>query len=78
MNKMKWMHLAEVIDAYRLVPRLFMLGYGFLVWDTHMWYTALEAPTTQQVSYADAIYVGAAMLTGWYYQTGRKWEKKDG
>ena len=78
MNKLFWLHLAEVVDAWRVVPRLFMLGYAALVLDTHLWYTALEIPTTAQVSYADAIYVGAAMLTGWYYQTGRKWERKDG
>jgi hypothetical protein len=44
----KWSNaIAETVDAWRLVPRLMVVAYGFLTWKTWEWYTGLEAIVTK-------------------------------
>jgi len=43
-NQIRKMHLmvAEWIDAWRLVPRALVAGYGYLVYDIVQWYQSLH------------------------------------
>lgn len=34
--------LAELIDAFRIVPRLFLIMYGILVYNLYTWFISLE------------------------------------
>lgn len=67
--------VAEVMDAWRIYPRLLLSGYGYMCWHLTMWYEALPVPTTEQSGFAGAIIGLAVPLTGWYMSTGRRWDK---
>lgn len=69
-----WIGCAEIVDAWRLFPRLFVGGYGWLAWDMHEWITRLPDISTQQAAYSTAIIGLCVPLVGWYMQTGRKWQ----
>lgn len=73
MMRLDHLELAEVIDAYRILPRIFMLGYGALLWITTFWFMGLEAPTTTQTTFVSILWGACAVITGWYFSTGRKW-----
>lgn len=64
---------AEVTDAWRVVPRLLLGGYAYLVWYFSMWYHLLPDPTDNQKWFIGAIWAAAAGLTKWYFDSGRKW-----
>lgn len=34
--------LAELIDSWRIIPRIILAGYGFLLYKASMWYMSLE------------------------------------
>jgi hypothetical protein len=65
---------AELIDAYRVVPRLFMLLFILLGWDA---YTVAQA---EQTEYARDIFLAVLAATtgatGFYLSSGRKWSDK--
>ena len=69
---------AEVVDAWRVIPRGIILGYGWLVWNNVQWFQGLEDPSTAQMAFAQVIWGAAALLTGWYFNTGRKWGDTNG
>ena len=69
-----WLDVAEVLDAYRIFPRLFCLGYGAMVWKIVVWFIGLDAPTTEQTTFVTAITIMSGPILNWYMQTGRKWQ----
>lgn len=73
--KIRLLSAAEVADAWRIFPRIFLFAYGFFCYDLSRWYMALKAPTTEQTAFATAIIGLAVPLTGWYMGTGRTWTK---
>lgn len=42
-TKEKWLNVAEVFDAYRTVPRLFLIMYGVLVYKLYDWFISMQA-----------------------------------
>lgn len=64
---------AEVIDAWRIIPRIILLFYGLMVWDVVTWYMALATPTTTQMGLVTTIVGTAALVIGLYNNSGRKW-----
>lgn len=64
---------AEIIDAYRIVPRLSMVAFWLFVTRTAEWFFALPEPTTQQAAFATAVVSSIIPYVGWYQSTGRKW-----
>lgn len=40
--KEKALDLAEIVDAWRIVPRLLVALYGFMVYSLYQWYRSLE------------------------------------
>jgi hypothetical protein len=73
--KKTWLDAAELFDAWRAVPRIVLLGYGWLVWDMWQWVKHLPDLTTQQTAFVTVITGLAVPLTGWYMNTGRRWGK---
>lgn len=65
--------LAEIIDAYRLFPRLFMLSYIVMLSDVTAWFTRLETPSSTQQLFINVMWGAATVITGFYVATGRKW-----
>lgn len=72
--KIRLLDLAEVGDAWRLVPRTVLACYGTLCWFVFDWYSALKVPTTEQTAFATSVIGLAVPLTAFYMQTGRKWQ----
>lgn len=73
MDKKGQMRLAEVIDAWRIVPRVMVIAYGFICWQTFQWFTGLPDPTVAQTTFATGIWGAAAAWFGFYVNSGRKW-----
>ena len=70
--KARLLDAAEVIDAYRVFPRLFC---GVLLWvivDMHIWYTNLPAAPFPQW-YVGIGWGAIAAVTKFYVDSGRKW-----
>ena len=72
--KIRLLDLAEVADAWRLFPRFLLLGYAWLCYDLSRWFMSLKTPQSEQMAFVTAIVGLAVPLTGWYMQTGRKWQ----
>jgi hypothetical protein len=70
---MRSLKYAEILDAYRVVPRVLLLGFGYLVWFVVAWFTELHDPTTQQTAFVSAVVGITAPITAFYFNTGRKW-----
>jgi len=82
-NKEKWLNVAELFDAFRLVPRLvlaaILLFAGWYIFDITQWYMNLPAEErTGMVSgfvgiSVPAVFGLAGKVADWYLKTGRKW-----
>jgi phosphate/sulfate permease len=72
--KIRLLDLAEITDAWRLVPRMVLAAYGAMCWQLTAWYMALKAPTTEQMAFVSLIVGLAVPLTNFYMSTGRKWQ----
>jgi hypothetical protein len=44
-----------------------------MLWHSQEWFFSLTDPAMTQSSYVSVIWGAGAMLTGWYFNTGRKW-----
>lgn len=64
---------AEVMDAYRVFPRFFVVYFMWEAAITSIWFRSLEAPTPEQVAYVSALWVASAGVTKFYVESGRKW-----
>lgn len=72
---MDWMRIAEIVDAFRIVPRSMVLCYGIACWQVGQWFMALPDPSTSQVAFVDALALVAGYVFGLYVQSGRNWDK---
>lgn len=83
MQKSKWLDIAEILDALRVVPRAILVTViiftGWYIVFITLWYFNLPVEERQ---YADAGFLSITIpgifgLTGkicqWYLQTGKKW-----
>ena len=73
LEKQERMRVVELIDAWRVVPRVMVLAYGFVCWQTFAWFTGLPDPSTAQTTFATGIWGAAAAWFGFYVNSGRKW-----
>ena len=75
--------MAEAVDAWRIIPRLLVGGYAYLIFKTVDWYMNLhpyllgdhvvEAPTTQHAALVTAVVGVGAAVFGLYTNSGKKW-----
>jgi len=80
-NKQKYLDIAEIVDAWRVIPRLMLAGYfwfytWYIVHVTH-WYFELPAtgiPDTAFVTGTITALGGmGTFFMNAYLQSGRKW-----
>lgn len=69
----KAMYYAELVDAWRLVPRSILIAYGMMVYWVVSWFLAMPNPTTQQAALVTTVTGTVAAVIGLYQHTGRKW-----
>lgn len=72
--RIRALDLAEVIDAHRVFPKIFVFGYGVLCWHVALWFMKLEHPITEQSAFVTIVVSVFAPLFNWYSQGGRKWQ----
>lgn len=75
-SKQMLLNLAEIIDAYRVVPRAMLLAYGYVAWDILAWIQGVPVVTTQHAAILASVLGLAAPLAGFYQSTGRPWNLK--
>lgn len=57
----RWMQIMEYIRRWKPIPRLFIIVYMYLVFETVTWYMTLTEPTAEQTAFISAVIgVGAA------------------
>ncbi len=69
----KPIYYAELIDAWRVVPRIILGAYGYMVYWVVDWFLAMPTPTTQQAALVTTVTGTVAAVIGLYQHTGRKW-----
>lgn len=69
-SKQWWLDTAEVIDAWRVFPRSFMVIYILILWDVHCWY---KVNAVYPDVYVNVVWGAVGVMTGFYIQSGRKW-----
>ena len=82
MNKEKWLQWAEIIDAFRIIPRLMLLGFFiFYVWYIILvtnWFFSIDDQTIASTTFVTSTISAIGVMFTWfggnvYMQTGRKW-----
>lgn len=88
MNKKLWLERAEVLDAYRIIPRIILAatftGYTIFAVDTYAWVRDIYAATgdipTSVAAYAggtlSALSGVLTLVINKYFEGGRKWTSK--
>lgn len=71
--KIRALDVAEVVDAHRVFPKLFVFGYGLLCWKVALWFMVLDKPNTEQSAFVTIVVSVFAPLFNWYAQGGRTW-----
>ena len=63
--------IPETINAYRVVPRVLIGLYGYVFYQTVVWFMALEAPNMAQSGFVSVIVGAGAAWFGLYVNSGR-------
>lgn len=64
---------AEIIDAYRVVPRTVLFFYGMMLAQVTHWFIKLGAPTAEQLGAFTTVWGASAAIFNFYAKTGRAW-----
>lgn len=64
---------AEIVDAWRVVPRAVLFFYGVFTWNVYLWIKTLESPTVEQTGILYAVIGVAGMIFNFYAKSGRAW-----
>lgn len=88
LTKQKWVHIAEVIDSLRIIPRLFLLAcFIWTVGITHMllhWYMTLSKDERgyEASGFASVVFLAVfgfmKLVYGEYARTSRDWNAQPG
>lgn len=73
MDRERWLRIAEIIDAFRVFPRLFITAYIIFFLYSGFWFMDLEFPNAEQAAFISVIVGAGAGWFGLYTRTGRKW-----
>lgn len=73
----RFIYISEVIDSYRIFPRLFLTLYMYLSWHVVDWFTALENPTMEQSGLVSILIGSAAAWFGLYVNKGINSKEKE-
>ena len=67
----KWIWLSNMIDAWRIFPRLFLTVYIFLLYYATMWFMDLPDPSLEQSGLISVIVGAGAAWFGLYAGTAK-------
>lgn len=69
--------VAEALDYFRIVPRVILIAYSYIMYDIIQWFMVLEAPSTEQASLIITTIGVAGAIIGLYQNSGKVWKKED-
>lgn len=75
-DKAYWLTVAEMIDAFRIVPRVVLVLYSMLVYIVVTWFMGIPTPLTQHAALVTTVVGMAAVVIGLYQKSGRTWGDK--
>lgn len=67
--------LANLLDLFRVIPRVLMLLYCWILYNSTLWFQALEDPNGAQSAFISVVYGAAAGLFGLYVGKDRQTKK---
>ena len=67
----KWIWFSQMIDAYRIFPRVFLSVYIYLLYFCTMWFMELETPTYEQSGLISIVVGAGAAWFGLYAGTAK-------
>ena len=76
-DKIKWVwwflkeELPQFLSNWRTVPRIMMILYGLVFYNTMQWFMALDAPNNAQAGFVSVV-VGAGAAWFGLYVNGKK------
>lgn len=74
--KPKWLErakiVAEFINDLRILPRVIVVGYMWIFYETSMWFMSLDAPTATQAAFVSTIVGAGAGFFGLYIRGGKE------
>lgn len=63
--------LAEMIDNFRIVPRLCLLGYGYILYNVVIWYMAIKNHGVEDTAFVTGVIGVSSIVIGLYQSSGR-------
>lgn len=72
MLKQNFLDVAEIVDAYRVFPRLYLIVFLYILWDVHNFLKTTIPPESAHL-YGNMVWGAVGAMTGFYVATGRKW-----
>ena len=75
---LKWIHMAQAVDAWRIFPRLFLTVYIILLYQVVNWFMALEAPNMEQSGLVSVVVGAGAAWFGLYAGTSKSFKSFNG
>lgn len=72
MLKQNFLDVAEIVDAYRVFPRLYLIVFLYILWDVHSFLKTTIPPESAHL-YGNMVWGAVGAMTGFYVATGRKW-----
>lgn len=60
----------QTFNEWRIVPRLMVAGYGWLMWRVSDWFMALPEPTGTQAAFVSTLVGASAAVFGLYVNSG--------
>jgi hypothetical protein len=61
----------ERLNAWRVVPRLMVIGFALVVWDVGQWFMTLPEPTMIQSAFASTVYGAIPFVINFYCGNGK-------
>lgn len=62
----------QKIDNYRVVPRMLVVGYSWLMVEVTYWFMSLDDPTNPQSMFVSTMVGASAAIFGLYTNSGSK------
>lgn len=71
----KLINYAEILDSFRIIPRVLLIAYGYFCWEIFLWFKMLEDPNSQQAAFVSAVVGISGYVVKIYCQSGNDWIK---
>ena len=67
----RWIWLSQMVDSWRIFPRMFLSVYIYLLYFCTMWFMELDAPTMEQSGLISIVVGAGAAWFGLYAGTAK-------